>query len=162
MRLLWLLTVDAVVRYTYPTYSTCPKTPPRHGYHWRDQTIQIWDQTQCLLRRVPTHVTEHSHWFRGRDSLDRTHSTVRCPRNARCGRQVRRWCGTAGAKETPQHIPLPPHELGLTVICANSIVHSPNGHFANVARTYTALVWRNKAFEYSRAGREVEIKALEL
>ena len=47
-------------------------------------------QSYRLLRRAPTHVTvtEHSHWFRGRNSLYHclgTHSTVRSS-------QVRRWC----------------------------------------------------------------------
>ena len=36
--------------------------------------------------RVPTDVTDHSYWFRGRDSLDYylcTHSIARCTGNAR-------------------------------------------------------------------------------
>ena len=39
------------------------------------------------------------------------------------------------------HILLPPHELGLMEIYADSIVHYPNGCFVNVVGIHTALTW---------------------
>ena len=70
-----------------------PMTPPQHGddkawdYLSESGAQILRDKNQRLLRRVPTHVNYHSHWFQGRDSLDYclgTRSTAR-------GGQVRRW-----------------------------------------------------------------------
>ena len=131
-------------------------------------SIKIWDekrhpnsrgtQTQRLLRRVPAHFTDHSHWFRVRGSLDHrlgTNATTRCTGNAQRGSQIRRWCccPSNSARPSPEyathesmHIRLPQHEPGSTEMYANSFVHDLNGHFADVVGICSGLTWRNKAF----------------
>ena len=155
---------------SYPTCFIGSKTPPRHGYHWRRQNLGLpienrrpnpmGTQIQCLLRRGPAHVTYHSHWCRGQNSLGHclgTHSNARCTGNAGCGSQVRLWrClsstqpGTSPEDTTPEsiHILLPPHELGSTEIYADSTVHPPNRRFFNVIGISLMCL--------CRAGRQVE------
>jgi len=111
----------------YLTFFICTKTTPRYGYHWRRPnhqnpglSFEKWHPDSRLLCRVSAHFTDHSYWFRGRDSLDHRLGTTRCTGNARCCNQnIRRrcCCPSNSARASPEdatlesiYIPLPPHQ----------------------------------------------------
>src|SRR5258706_5036951 len=67
----------------YPMRLIRFKTPPRHDYHWRgrtDRNIGLHFENchrnlratylKRLLRRIPAHAADYSHWLRGWDSGD--------------------------------------------------------------------------------------------
>ena len=124
------------------------------------------DTNPASPAREPTYVTDHNHWFRGRDILDDclgAGSTTRCNGKARCSSQIRQWCFSPQTQaRLVQKMPRRTHtlpELGSTGIYGNSIVYYPIGRFVNFVGIYIALAWRNVAFGHgTHAEREGKLK----